>query len=318
MDQSVIQKLGNTGYKAIPVICGPTASGKTSLSIRVAQKLHGEICCCDSMQIYRGLSIGTAKPTEEEKRAVPHHLIDLVDPSTPFNVASYLDTAYEKIEELLSRRVLPVFCGGTGQYVQALQKGFEFDGAPIDREREEAIRKEFEKDGIDGIYSRLIALHPDCREKIHPNNTKRVIHTLALLETVSATTKDIREASTKNGPRYPFVLFAIDWPRYELYRRIDLRVDIMLKEGILDEAKWLLDQNLPSDCTAMQAIGYKELFPYLKGEGSLDDCVALLKQHSRNYAKRQLTWFRHMDDIHWISSDELQDYDLSLYISSAI
>ena len=314
MDPIVMQKLEKTGYKAIPIICGPTASGKTSLSIRAAKELRGEICCCDSMQIYRHLNVGTAKPTEEEKREVPHHLIDLVEPDQPFNVASYLDHAYEKIEELLSRNVLPVFCGGTGQYVQALQKGFDFSGAPVDREKEEALRLEFERDGIDGIYSRLIALDPDCMEKIHPNNTKRVIHTLALLETVSGTTKDIREASTQNGPRYPFVLFAIDWPREVLYQRIDLRVDIMMKDGILEEAEWLFKQDLPSDCTAMQAIGYKEFFPYLKGESSLETCVNLLKQHSRNYAKRQLTWFRHMDDVNWIPSDQLGEYKIDSFL----
>lgn len=314
MDPDVMQKLEQTGYKAIPVICGPTASGKTSLSIRTAKELNGEICCCDSMQIYRHLTVGTAKPTEEEKREVPHHLIDLVEPDQPFNVASYLENAYEKIEELLSRNVLPVFCGGTGQYVQALQKGFDFSGAPIDHEKEEELRREFEKDGIDSIYARLISLDPDCKEKIHPNNTKRVIHTLALLETVSGTTKEIREASTQNGPRYPFVLFAIDWPREVLYQRIDQRVDIMMKEGILKEAEWLFNQDLPSDCTAMQAIGYKEFFPYLRGEKSLESCVDLLKQHSRNYAKRQLTWFRHMDDVHWISSDDLLDYKIASYI----
>ncbi|MBR5058204.1 MAG: tRNA (adenosine(37)-N6)-dimethylallyltransferase MiaA, partial [Clostridiales bacterium] len=260
------------------------------------------------------LDVGTAKPTEEEKREVPHHLIDLVEPDQPFNVASYLDHAYEKIEELLSRNVLPVFCGGTGQYVQALQKGFDFSGAPVDREKEEALRLEFERDGIDGIYSRLIVLDPDCKEKIHPNNTKRVIHTLALLETVSGTTKDIREASTQNGPRYPFILFAIDWPREVLYQRIDLRVDIMMKDGILEEAEWLFKQDLPSDCTAMQAIGYKEFFPYLKGESSLETCVDLLKQHSRNYAKRQLTWFRHMDDVNWIPSDQLGEYKIDSFL----
>ncbi|MBR4818485.1 MAG: tRNA (adenosine(37)-N6)-dimethylallyltransferase MiaA, partial [Clostridiales bacterium] len=214
----------------------------------------------------------------------------------------------------LSRNVLPVFCRGTGQYVQALQKGFDFSGAPVDREKEEALRLEFERDGIDGIYSRLIVLDPDCKEKIHPNNTKRVIHTLALLETVSGTTKDIREASTQNGPRYPFILFAIDWPREVLYQRIDLRVDIMMKDGILDEAEWLFKQDLPSDCTAMQAIGYKEFFPYLKGESSRETCVDLLKQHSRNYAKRQLTWFRHMDDVNWIPSDQLGEYKIDSFL----
>ena len=303
-----------TGYPSIPVICGPTASGKTGLSIRVAKDLHGEILCCDSMQIYTHLSVGTAKPTEEEKAQVPHHLIDMVEPATPFNVASYLDAAYEKIEELLSRGVLPVFCGGTGQYVQALQKGISFDDAPIDHDLEKRLWDEFEKEGIDGIYRRLIELDPECQEKIHRNNTKRVIHTLALLQTVSKTTREIREESTKSGPRYPFTLFAIDWPREELYRRIDLRVDMMLEQGILEEARWLYEQKLPENCTAMQAIGYKEFFPYIEGEKSLSDCVALLKQHSRNYAKRQLTWFRHMDGIHWIRSEELSEYNVKEYL----
>ena len=314
MDPDMMKKLKSTGYDAIPVICGPTASGKTSLSIRAAKSLHAEICCCDSMQIYRHLTVGTAKPTEEEKREVPHHLIDLVDPDMSFNVASYLDAAYRKIDELLQRGILPLFCGGTGQYVTALQKGFNFDGMPVDPNREEALRKEYETNGIDGIYQRLISLDPECREKIHPNNTKRVIHTLALLETNALTTGEIREISVKNGPRYPFVLFAIDWPRDILYSRINKRVDIMLEEGILKEAEWLLNQNLPVSCTAMQAIGYKELFPYLEGKKSLDECVDLLKQHSRNYAKRQLTWFRHMDNVHWIPSDELDDFDLSAYL----
>ncbi|MBR5973780.1 MAG: tRNA (adenosine(37)-N6)-dimethylallyltransferase MiaA [Clostridiales bacterium] len=303
-----------TGYRSIPVICGPTASGKTGFSIRVAKALGGEICCCDSMQIYRHLSVGTAKPTEEEKKQVPHHLIDLVEPSTPFHVAAYLDAAYEKIESLLCRGVIPVFCGGTGQYVQALQKGFSFDEAPIDRSIEQKLREEFERDGIEPIYSRLLKLDPECEGKIHKNNTKRVIHTLALLMSVSKTTSEIREASTKEGPRYPFTLFAIDWPREELYRRIDLRVDIMLEQGILDEAEWLLKQTLPENCTAMQAIGYKELFPYLNGEKSLPECVALLKQHSRNYAKRQLTWFRHMEGINWIPADTLEEYNVESYL----
>ena len=309
--ESIFEK---TGYSQIPIICGPTASGKTGLSIRAAKKLSGEIICCDSMQIYKHLSVGTAKPTEEEQKEVPHHLIDLFGPETPFNVAEYIDLAYSKIGELLGRGVLPVFCGGTGQYVQALQKGFAFDSAPIDREKEEEIRKEYEEKGIDGIYSRLIALDPSCEEKIHKNNTKRVIHTLALLETLDKTTSEIREDSTKEGPRYPFKLFAIDWPREELYDRINLRVDLMLKEGILDEARYLFDLSLPEKCTAMQAIGYKELFPYIKGEKDLSECVELLKQHSRNYAKRQLTWFRHMDDVTWIPSSDLKDYDISLYI----
>lgn len=301
-----------TGYSSIPIICGPTASGKTSLSIKLAKSVKGEVCCCDSMQIYKHLSIGTAKPTEEEQAQVPHHLIDLIETDVSYNVASYLEVAYAKIEELLASNKLPVFCGGTGLYVQALQKGISFDDAPVDPAKEAAIRAEFEAEGIEGIYARLIQLDPACQEKIHPNNTKRVIHTLALLESLHATTKDIREASTKNGPRYPFKLFCIDWPREVLYARINQRVDMMMEEGILEEAKWLFHQGYESTITAMQAIGYKEFFPYLSGEASLDSCIELLKQHTRNYAKRQLTWFRHMENITWLDGEKLADYNLEL------
>lgn len=303
-----------TGYRAIPVICGPTASGKTSLSIRIAQQAHAEICCCDSMQIYRHLSVGTAKPTNSEQVAVSHHLIDLVEPDVAFNVASYLEVAYGKIDELLKQQKLPVFCGGTGLYVQALQKGISFDQAPVDSKIEDDIRKEYEAHGINDIYQRLISLDPACKEKIHPNNTKRVIHTLALLTSLQTTTKDIREASVKEGPRYPFRLFCIDWPREVLYQRINLRVDQMMKEGILEEAQWLFNQHYDSSCTVMQAIGYKEFFPYFQGESTLEDCVEILKQHTRNYAKRQLTWFRHMDDITWINGEDLSNYNASLFL----
>lgn len=303
-----------TGYRSIPVICGPTASGKTSLSIKVAKEAKAEICCCDSMQIYRHLSVGTAKPTASEQDAIPHHLIDLVDPVDSFNVASYLDAAYAAVERLLEQGKLPVFCGGTGLYVQALQKGISFEHAPVDPKIEAKIRKEFEKNGIDLIYQRLIELDPACKEKIHPNNTKRVIHTLALLTSLQTTTQDIRDTSVKDGPRYPFQLFCIDWPREILYKRINLRVDQMMKDGILEEAKWLFDQNLSNECTVMQAIGYKEFFPYFQGVSSLNDCVELLKQHTRNYAKRQLTWFRHMDGITWLDGTNLELYNISLFL----
>ena len=303
-----------TKYHSIPIICGPTASGKTSLSIKLAKELSGEICCCDSMQIYRHLSVGTAKPTEEEKAQVPHHLIDLLDPDETFNVASYVEEAYKKIDELLSKNILPVFCGGTGLYVQALQKGFAFEESPIDPVVEEKIQSEYEKNGIEPLYTRLIELDPECREKIHINNTKRVLHVLALLESLHTTTKEIKTTSVKEGPRYPFTLFCIDWPRDILYSRINQRVDMMMDDGIVEEAKWLYDQNLPESLTAMQAIGYKEFFPYFRSEKSLSECVELLKQHTRNYAKRQLTWFRHMDDVHWLSGEKLMEYDLKVYL----
>jgi len=307
-----------TGYKSIPVICGPTASGKTSLSIRVAKELNGQICCCDSMQIYKHLSIGTAKPTKEEQEMVPHHLIDLVEPDTPFHVSSYLDAAYETIEELISSHVLPVFCGGTGQYVSALQKGISFDDAPVDHELEEKYWEEYRHDGISVLFEKLCSIDPNAASKIHPNNTKRVIHTLALCESLGKTTEEIHETSLKDGPKYPFTLFCIDWPREELYHRIGLRVDQMMKDGLLDEARWLYERHFGEKVTALQAIGYKEFFPYFEGKCDLDKSVELLKQHTRNYAKRQLTWFRHMDDIIWIPFDQIKEYNVKSYINAQL
>ena len=303
-----------TGYKSIPVICGPTASGKTALSIRVAQELSGQICCCDSMQIYKHLSIGTAKPTKEEQAMVPHHLIDLVEPDTPFHVSSFLDSAYAKIEELISSHILPVFCGGTGQYVSALQKGISFDEAPVDHELEEKYWEEYRKNGIEALFEKLSNIDPVAVTKIHPNNTKRVIHTLALCESLGKTTEEIHESSLKEGPRYPFVLFCIEWPREVLYERVNLRVDQMMEEGLLDGAKWLYDQHYTEKVTALQAIGYKEFFPYFENRCDLNDCIELLKQHTRNYAKRQLTWIRQMEGITWIPFDQIKDYNVKSYL----
>ncbi len=297
-----------TGHKCIPVICGPTASGKTDFAIRIALENNGEICCCDSMQIYKTLSVGTAKPTEEEQKKVPHHLIDLVAPDESFNVASYLEKAYEAIEDILSRGKLPVFCGGTGQYVSALYKGISFDDAPVDRELEEELYARAERDGIDELYKRLETLDPEGASKIHPNNTKRVVHTLALCLSLGKTTNEIHQESLKEGARYPFRLFCIDWPREELYARINRRVDLMMEQGILEEARWLYDQHLDKNITAMQAIGYKEFFPYFEQRCSLEESIEKLKQHTRNYAKRQLTWFRHLDGICWVSHENLTEY----------
>lgn len=303
-----------TGYRKIPIICGPTASGKTALSIRTALDLGGEICCCDSMQIYKHLTVGTAKPTEEEKSQVPHHLIDLVEPQQPFNVASYLECAYTVIEEILSRGRLPVFCGGTGQYVSALFKGISFDDAPVDADLEKKIFEEAGQNGIDAIYRRLTEIDPEGATKIHPNNTKRVVHTLALCLSLGKTTAEIHQDSLRSGARYPFALFCIDWPRDVLYERINKRVDLMMQQGILEEARWLYDQHFEPNITAMQAIGYKEFFPFFENRCSLEDSVEKLKQHTRNYAKRQLTWFRHMEEIHWIPSEDLTNYSPKLYL----
>lgn len=304
MDTKRLEQIRKIGFSSIPIICGPTASGKSSFAISLASATQGAICACDSMQIYRNLSVGTAKPTEEEQKKIPHYLIDIKEVTDSFSVAEYIEYAYPVIDSLLDEGILPIFCGGTGQYVSSLLHGITYSHFTLDPMIEKEIQKQYEQSGIMSIYDELKALDEKAAEKIHPNNVKRVLHAVSLIKSTGKTMAEIKQKSRTDGPRYPFTCFCLDWPRDVLYTRINQRVDEMMKEGILEEAKWLYSMNLPSDNTAMQAIGYKELFPCLNGLSTEEECVDLLKQHTRNYAKRQLTWFRGMEEVHWLDAKE--------------
>ncbi len=292
-------------YSKIPIICGPTASGKSSLAMSLCLATGGELCSMDSMQVYRHMDIGTAKPTKEEQQIVPHHLIDLIEPTDNFNVSMYKTASVTCIEGCLNRGHLPVFCGGTGQYASALSQGISYIPIDVDPLIHETLLKEAEMNGYDALYDQLTVIDPGSAEKIHPNNQKRVIRALEIYRMTGKTMTYFNEQSKKDGPQYPFVLFAIDWDRDALYERMDLRVDQMLKNGLLDEVKKLQAMGLTSQHTAMQAIGYKELFGFLEGYDSYDDAVAKIKQKTRNYGKRQLTWFRNMGGVTWIRPDDV-------------
>ncbi len=302
----------------ILVITGPTASGKSSLAMSLAQKLDGEIISADSMQVYRKLDIGTAKPTPEDRQKIAHHLLDICDPDERFTVATYLRLAREKIRDILDRGKSLIVCGGTGLYVKALVEGLDFE----DEEEDMSIRKmlgdRLEKEGHQALYDELDRLDPEAAKATHPNNATRVIRSLEIIyQTGKPATVYRRETAEAGQAREKEFDFSVYLPRFErevLYDRINRRVDIMIREGLTDEARYLMDLNLDSHATALQAIGYKELFPYLKGEESLEESVERLKMASRRYAKRQLTWYRPISWVREIDGNQTPDQNADFII----
>lgn len=274
-------------------IVGPTASGKTALSIRLAKALDGEIISCDSMQVYRGMDIGTAKPTVAEREGIPHHLIDIAEPSESFSVADYAPLAVKAIEEIAARGKLPIFCGGTGLYLDAVLTANEYSEAGSDPALREALAREVEEKGAVALWERLKLEDPVSAEAIHPNNVKRVIRALEI-KLLTGVPKSEWDSRSRLAPSpYDAVVLGLFYPdRSVLYERIGRRVDIMMEEGLLAEVESLVSSGrLPHGSTAAQAIGYKEMLSYLDGEGTLEEAVETLKMATRRYAKRQITWF---------------------------
>ena len=285
------------------IILGPTASGKTSLSIDLAKELNTEIVNADSMYIYIGLDIGTAKPTIEEMKNIKHHLISFVEPSQNFSVSDYRQNAKQTIQTMRDKNLCPIIVGGTGFYIDSLIKNYSY-GNTI---KNEAIRKELEDElkifGKEYLYDRLKKLDLQSSQKIHLNDTKRVIRALEIFLSSNQKKSEIQNSNDvvlKNP-----LIIGLDIPREKLYERINKRVDIMMQNGLLEEVKALYNSGLnPENSNAMKGIGYKELVSYIKGEISLNEAIDKIKQHSRNYAKRQLTWFRRNENIIWINPEE--------------
>ena len=303
--------------KAVAIL-GPTACGKTALSLALAPKVRGEILVCDSMQVYRGLDIGTAKPTAEERAVCPHHLVDLVSPETPFNAADYADAAMKKVREITARGNTPVFCGGTGLYLDAVRtlRHGDMPASPSPALRARLTEEAETPEGRDALYQRLSEIDPDSAAATHPNNIRRVIRALEIYETTGKTkTYWDRRASQKN-PDLDILPIGLTYrDRETLYRRIDARVDAMIEAGLIKETKRLRDAGLfEKSPTAAAAIGYKELLTYLNGEAPLTAAVEDLKTATRRYAKRQLTYFRRMPDIVWLFCDGKTADDLTAEI----
>ncbi len=286
----------------IVVVAGPTASGKTSLSIELAKALNGEIVSADSMQIYKYMNIGTAKPDEEEKAGIPHHLMDFADPQENFSAADYCSMAKVCIAEIHSRGKLPIITGGTGLYIDSLVSGVDFEDSDSDPKIREELAQIAQRDGVEAVYAILREIDPETAEKYHPNNLRRVIRAIEFYR-VTGKTISAHAKEEKNSP-YKCVYFCIDWDREVLYERINRRVDIMMESGLEAEARKMYEMLGNTECTAMQGIGYKEFFGYFEGEKTLEQVVEEIKMNSRRYAKRQLTWFRRNKDIYWLRPDE--------------
>lgn len=281
----------------IAAVTGPTASGKTALAIELAKRLDGEIISCDSMQIYRGMDIGTAKPTREELAQVPHHLIDILPADAPYSCSDYVKDAERAVEDIVSRGKLPIFCGGTGLYLDRFLKGGNDDGAACDDSLRAELKKFADEKGIDALYERLLELDPVAAETIHKNNVKRVMRAIEICLVTGEKKSDIDKKNAEIVDRYDHKVITLAFENRELlYSRIEKRVDQMISEGLLDETRRLLAEGIfERSQTAAQAIGYKELFPYLRGEASLESCTNELKAATRRYAKRQVTWFSGKD-----------------------
>ena len=284
-------------------VVGPTATGKTALGVALALRFGGEVISADSMQIYKGLDIGTAKVTPEETQGVPHHCVDLLPPETGFSVADFTALAGRLVKEISARGHLPVLVGGTSLYVQSFLNGVRFAEEKAPDGLREALAAEMAVRGPEAMYAELQAADPEAAAAIHPNNHVRV---LRALEHYRATGRRLSQQKADSLPPeqpYRSLLLGLDFAdRSVLYRRIDARVDRMMEHGLLEEARMVYEHR-QSYRTAAQAIGYKEFFPYFAGEAALESCVAQLKQSSRRYAKRQLTWFRHMDGMVWLQAD---------------
>ena len=295
-----------TNKQKILAVVGPTASGKTSLSIALARELGGEILSCDSMQIYRDMDIGTAKPTVEEQDGVPHHLIDIAAADEPFSCAEYAAMAKEKIAEIASRGKLPIFCGGTGLYLDGvLRGGNSYEKTETDPEYRAALERMAAEQGAEAVHAMLAAVDPEAAQATHPNNIKRVIRALEIYHTTGVTKTELDRRSVQVESEYDALVLGLRFPNTEeLYERINMRVDMMIEQGLLDECRRLMDAGVfERSATAAQAIGYKELFPYLRGELSLESCVETLKMATRRYAKRQMTWFRMHGNVVWLDRE---------------
>ena len=282
-------------------IAGPTASGKTSLSIALAKELDAEIVSCDSMQVYRRMDIGTAKPSVEEREGIPHHMLDVAEPDEDFSVSRYCAMAAPIVDSVLARGKTCIIVGGTGLYMDSLIRGNDFAPFPSTGRREE-LEATAKAQGIEAVLGQLREVDPESAARLHPSDQKRIIRAMEVYLETGETITAHNKRTQAIPPRYTPTWFALeDENRADLYSRIDRRVDIMLEMGLIHEIRSLLDSGIPADCTAMQAIGYKEFLTALDGRITVSDAVAQVQQASRRYAKRQLTWFRRNGNIHWLT-----------------
>lgn len=292
------------------VLCGPTASGKTSLSIELAKRINGEIISCDSMQIYKDMDIGTAKPTEQEKQGIKHYLLDFLSPEVRYSVADYKKDAEKAIEEILKKRKVPIIVGGTGLYINSLIYNIGYKDSKIDIDYRNKLEKMVVEKGLENLYEMAQKIDPEAMKNISHNDKKRIMRVLEIYNETGKTKTELEMESRKNEPKYNYIVFALDMDRDKLYERINKRVDIMLKNGLIHEVEKLINtyKIMP---TAMQGLGYKEVVEYLKGNCTEEEMVEKIKMETRRYAKRQLTWFRKNKETIWLNGLEEADKNIN-------
>ncbi|RSL33243.1 tRNA (adenosine(37)-N6)-dimethylallyltransferase MiaA [Salibacterium salarium] len=279
------------------VIAGPTAVGKSEVGMELSKYFQGEVISGDSMQIYKGLDIGTAKVTKEERNNIPHHFVDELTPAENYSAADFKQAAEKKIRDINQHGKIPFIVGGTGFYIRSVTRGLEFQDTPSDESFRREMEHYAEEKGAAALHEKLKNVDQESARVIHPNNIKKVIRALEIQHLTGQKKQSFTEQEDKESP-YDLVMIGLTMEREKLYARINQRVDNMVAEGIIEEARWLFDHFSP-ESQAAQAIGYKEFFPYFRGEYSMETAVFHLKKNSRHYAKRQLTWFRNKEDVEW-------------------
>lgn len=285
------------------VICGPTASGKTALSIELAKKIDGEVVSCDSMQIYKDMDIGTAKPTKEEMQGIKHYLIDFVSPDERYSVADYKKDAKKAIKEILEKGKTPIVVGGTGLYIDSLIYEIEYQDIKFDETYRKALEEQVEKNGLDMLYEKAKKIDPKAIEKISRNDKKRILRILEIYHATGKNKTEQEKESRKKEVEYDYKVYALDWDREKLYERINKRVDIMIEQGLIEEVRKIYKkyEKFP---TAMQGLGYKEVVEYIEGNTTKEEMIEKIKQETRRYAKRQLTWFRKNKQTIWLNAQD--------------
>ena len=297
----------------VVVICGPTASGKTALSIELAKKINGEIISSDSMQIYKNMNIGTAKPSNDERQGIKHYLLDFVEPNKRYSVADFKKDAEKAIEEILEKGKVPIIVGGTGLYVDSLIYGIEYQNIKFDEKYRKELENRAKKEGLESLYNEAKQIDPQAMEKISANDQKRILRVLEIYKATGKTKTEQERKSREKEPEFDYLVYGLNMPREKLYERINLRVDIMIKQGLIKEVEEIYKKynEFP---TAMQGLGYKEVVEYLEGHLTKEEMIEKIKQETRRYAKRQMTWFRKNKQTIWLDTENTKQNNLQIIL----
>ena len=295
------------------VICGPTASGKTALSIELAKKINGEIVSCDSMQIYKEMDIGTAKPTKEEMQEIPHYMINTIFPNERYSVADYKKDAKKAIREIIKKGKVPIIVGGTGLYVDSLIYEIEYPDIKFDEKYRQELEEQVRKDGLEKLYNKAKKIDPEAMLKISSNDKKRILRVLEIYKATGKTKTEQERKSREKEPEFDYLVYGLNMPREKLYERINLRVDIMIKQGLIKEVEEIYKKynEFP---TAMQGLGYKEVVEYLEGHLTKEEMIEKIKLETRRYAKRQMTWFRKNKQTIWLDTENTKQNNLQIIL----